>query len=275
MAVVAPTVITDNYSKGSIAKAEAPAWRRFRRAVAAGVFIGLGAVTSSTAAHALENAGMVRLVSGLIFPIGLMMVILLGTELFTGNALMVTAAVSGNISWKLLLRNWGIVFLGNLVGAVVLAALMAFFGQLNIGGGDLAVYTAKVAAAKNGLPWINAFVLGIFCNLMVCVAVYLANTAKDTAGKLLAIFFPIMGFVLAGFEHCVADMYYVPAGIFAYMNPAYTGMIDAAGINVALLNFGDFIFANLIPVTLGNIVGGVAVGLVMYACHGTKRDSRK
>ena len=95
--------------------------------------------------------------------------------------------MSGKISWKLLLRNWGIVFLGNLAGAVVLAALMAFFGQLNIGGGDLAVYTAKVAAAKNGLPWMNAFVLGIFCNLMVCVAVYLANTAQDTAGKLLAI----------------------------------------------------------------------------------------
>ena len=275
MALFTPTEITDNYAKASIAKAESPAWRLFLLAVAAGVFIGLGAVTSSTAAHALENAGMVRLVSGLIFPIGLMMVILLGTELFTGNALMVTAAVSGKISWKLLLRNWGIVFLGNLVGAVALAALMAFFGQLNIGGGDLAVYTAKVAAAKNGLPWMNAFVLGVFCNLMVCVAVYLANTAQDTAGKLLAIFFPIMGFVLAGFEHCVADMYYVPAGIFAYMNPAYTGMIDAAGINVALLNFGDFIFANLIPATLGNIVGGVAVGLVMYACHGTKRDSRK
>lgn len=275
MAIFTPSEITDNYAKASIAKAASPAWRLFLLAVAAGVFIGLGAVTSSTAAHALENAGMVRLVSGLIFPIGLMMVILLGTELFTGNALMVTAAVSGKISWRLLLRNWGIVFVGNLVGTVALAALMAFFGQLNIGGGDLAVYTAKVAAAKNGLPWMNAFVLGIFCNLMVCVAVYLANTAQDTAGKLLAIFFPIMGFVLAGFEHCVADMYYVPAGIFAYLNPAYTGLIDAAGINVALLNFGDFIFANLIPVTLGNIVGGVAVGLVMYACHGTKRDSRK
>lgn len=184
---------------------------------------------------------------------------------------MVTAAIDGQITWGRLFRNWGIVFLGNLVGAVALAACMAFFGQLNIGGGDLAVYTAKVAAAKNALPWMNAFVLGIFCNLMVCIAVYQANTAQDTAGKVLAIFFPIMGFVLAGFEHCVADMYYVPAGIFAYMNPAYTGLIDAAGINVALLNFGDFIFANLIPVTLGNIVGGVAVGLVMYACHGTKR----
>ena len=228
MAIFSPTEITDNYMRASVGKAASPAWRLFLLAVAAGVLIGLGAVTSSTAAHGLENAGLVRLMSGLIFPVGLMMVILMGTELFTGNALMVTAAIDGQITWGRLFRNWGIVFLGNLVGAVALAACMAFFGQLNIGGGDLAVYTAKVAAAKNALPWMNAFVLGIFCNLMVCIAVYQANTAQDTAGKVLAIFFPIMGFVLAGFEHCVADMYYVPAGIFAYLNPAYTGLIDAA-----------------------------------------------
>ena len=245
MSIFTPTEITDNYMKASVGKAASPAWRLFVLAVAAGLLIGLGGVTSSTAAHGLENAGLVRLMSGLIFPVGLMMVILMGTELFTGNALMITAALDGKITWARLLRNWGIVFAGNLVGAVALAACMAFFGQLNIGGGDLAVYTAKVAASKNALPWANAFVLGIF--------------------------FPIMGFVLAGFEHCVADMYYVPAGIFAYMNPAYTGLIDAAGINVALLNFGDFICANLIPVTLGNIVGGVLVGLVMYACHATKK----
>lgn len=271
MAIFTPTEITDNYMNASVAKAESPAWRLFLLAVAAGVLIGLGAVTSSTAAHGLDNVGLVRLMSGLIFPVGLMMVILMGTELFTGNALMITAALDGRITWAQLLRNWGIVFAGNFVGAVGLAACMAFFGQLSIGGGDLAVYTARVAATKNGLPWLNAFVLGIFCNLMVCIAVYQANTAQDTAGRILGIFFPIMGFVLAGFEHCVADMYYVPAGIFAYMNPAYTGMIDASGINVALLNFGDFITANVIPVTLGNIVGGVAVGLTMYACHRTKR----
>ena len=221
MPIFTPTEITDNYMKASVGKAASPAWRLFVLAVAAGLLIGLGGVTSSTAAHALDNAGMVRLVSGLIFPVGLMMVILMGTELFTGNALMITAVLDGRITWGRLLRNWGIVFAGNLVGAVLLAACMA-------------------------------------------------NTAQDTAGRILGIFFPIMGFVLAGFEHCVADMYYVPAGIFAYMNPAYTGMIDAAGINTALLTFGDFIAANLIPVTLGNIVGGVLVGATMYACHRTK-----
>jgi len=270
MPIFSPTEITDNYMKASVGKAESPAWRLFILAVAAGLLIGLGGVTSSTAAHSLDDAGMVRLVSGLIFPVGLMMVILMGTELFTGNALMITAALDGRITWGRLLRNWGIVFAGNLVGAVALAACMAFFGQLNIGGGDLAVYTAMVGAAKSSMPWMNAFVLGVFCNLMVCIAVYQANTAQDTAGRILGIFFPIMGFVLAGFEHCVADMYYVPAGIFAYLNPAYTGMIDAAGVNTAVLTFGQFVTANLIPVTLGNIVGGVLVGLTMYACHRTK-----
>lgn len=270
MPINTPQQITDSYAEASKGKATSPAWRLFVLAVAAGLLIGLGAVTSSTAAHALDNAGLVRLVSGLIFPLGLMMVILLGTELFTGNSLMVTAAIQRKITWGALARNWAIVFVGNFVGAVALAALMAFFGQLSIGGGDLAVYTAKVAAAKDSLPWANAFVLGAFCNIMVCVAVYLSNTAHDTAGRLLAIFFPIMGFVLAGFEHCVANMYYVPAGIFANMNPAYAGLIADAGINTAVLDFGTFLTANLIPVTLGNIVGGALVGIVMYACHGTK-----
>lgn len=270
MPINTPKEVTDGYAEASKAKASSPAWRLFVLAVAAGVLIGLGAVTSSTAAHGLEDAGMVRLVSGLIFPIGLMMVIMLGTELFTGNALMVTAAIQGKITWGALGRNWAIVFAGNLVGSVGLAALMAFFGQLSIGGGELAVYTAKVAAAKDSLPWLNAFVLGAFCNVMVCIAVYLSSTAHDTAGRLLAIFFPIMGFVTCGFEHCVADMYYVPAGIFAAMNPAYAPLIADAGINTATLDFGTFLTVNLVPVTLGNIVGGVAVGVVMYACHGTK-----
>lgn len=272
MSLFTPTEITDNYVNASVGKAASPAWRLFVLGIAAGVLIGLGAVVSSTAAHALTDAGLVRLVSGLIFPIGLIMVILLGTELFTGNALMVTAVLARKITWGGLVRNWAIVYVGNLVGAVCLAAACAFFGQLNIGGGDLAVYTAKVAVTKSTLPWANAFVLGIFCNLMVCIAVYLANTAQDTAGRAIGAYVPIMGFVCAGFEHCVADMYYVPAGIFANMNAAYTQMIADAGVNVAVLNFGTFITANLIPVALGNIVGGMLVGIVMYACHGTKKQ---
>lgn len=271
MAIFSPTEITDNYMRASVGKAASPAWRLFLLAVAAGVLIGLGAVTSSTAAPRPGERRARAAHVGAHLPRRPHDGHPHGHRVVHGQRAHCDCRHRRPDHLGTAFRNWGIVFLGNLVGAVALAACMAFFGQLNIGGGDLAVYTAKVAAAKNALPWMNAFVLGIFCNLMVCIAVYQANTAQDTAGKVLAIFFPIMGFVLAGFEHCVADMYYVPAGIFAYLNPAYTGLIDAAGINVALLNFGDFIFANLIPVTLGNIVGGVAVGLVMYACHGTKR----
>ena len=271
MGMFTPSQITANYMDASVGKATSPAWRLFVLAIASGVFIGMGAVASSTAAHALTDAGMVRLVSGLIFPVGLVMVVILGVELFTGNALMVTAVLNKQITWGQLLRNWVIVYLGNFVGAVLLAAGIAFFGQLNIGGGELAVYTAKVAAAKASLPWGNAFVMGIFCNLLVCIAVYVGNSAQDTGGKILGLVAPIFVFVIAGFEHCVANMYYIPAGIFANMNAAYTGMIADAGINTVVLNWGAFFIDNLIPVTLGNIVGGVLVGLLMYVCHVGKK----
>ncbi len=267
MAMFSPQEIADNYSAAGVGKAQSPAWRLLVLGIAAGVFIGLGAVASSTAAFQLENVGMVRLVSGLIFPIGLCMVVILGAELFTGNVLMVTSALSKKITWGQLARNWALVYAGNFIGAVGLAALMAFFGQLDIGAGGLAVYTAKVASSKSSLPWMNAFVLGIFCNLLVCIAVYLGNSAKDTAGKILGLFLPVLAFVTCGFEHCVANMYYIPAGIFAAMNPAYAPMIAEAGINTAVLDFATFATANLIPVTLGNIVGGIAIALVMYLCH--------
>lgn len=196
------------------------------------------------------------------------MVVLLGTELFTGNALMVTAAMDRLITWGALFRNWVIVYVGNFAGAIVMAALMAFFGQLNIGGGSLADYTVKVAAAKCSLPWMDAFVLGIFCNLLVCIAIYLGNTANDTSGKILGLFFPVFGFVIAGFEHCVANMYYIPAGIFALMNPSYSWIAaDPVFSNIDVVNFASFIFNNLIPVTLGNIIGGASVGVIMYVAH--------
>ncbi len=271
MAICSPREVTENYINAAVGKATAPVWRLLALSFFAGILISLGAIASSTAAQGVVDTGTARFVSGAIFPIGLMMVVLLGTELFTGNALMVTAVIAKEITAGQLLRNWALVYVGNFAGAVLMAALMAFFGQLDIGGGTLAVYTAKVAAAKAQLPWMNAFVLGIFCNMLVCIAIYLGNTAHDTAGKILGIFFPIFGFVIAGFEHCVANMYYIPAGIFAWMNPAYTGLIADAGINTAVLDFGTFITANLIPVTIGNIVGGMLVGVIMYASHVAKK----
>lgn len=275
MPMFSPTQICDNYMEASIGKAKSPVWRLLVLGFAAGALIALGAVASSTAAHALGNVGMIRLVTALVFPIGLCMVVILGTELFTGNVLMVTAAIEKKITWGALARNWALVYLGNFIGALTLAALMATFGQMDIGANAVAVYSAKVAASKASLPWMNAFVLGIFCNLLVCIAIYLGNSAQDTAGKILGCYLPILAFVVSGFEHCVANMYYIPAGIFAHLNPAYTQIIADAGINTAVLDFGTFITANLIPVTLGNIAGGLLVGLLMYYTHATRAKKQQ
>ncbi|MDR0397946.1 MAG: formate/nitrite transporter family protein [Candidatus Nomurabacteria bacterium] len=272
---MSPQELTEANMDGAVAKVGGSTWRLLLLGVAAGLFIGIGAVASSTAAHAMGDAGLARLVSGLVFPIGLCMVVLLGAELFTGNSLMVTAALSGKITWRGLLRNWTLVFVGNFIGAVSLAALMAYFGQLSIGGGALAVYTTKVAVAKASLPWANAFVLGIFCNILVCAAVYMGLSAKDIAGKVLALFLPIIAFVTAGFEHCVANMYYIPAGIFANLNSVYSELIAGAGIGTAALNWGAFLWNNLLPVTLGNIVGGAIMGLIMYYGHVYGKRSTK
>ena len=270
MSYNSPTQITDSYIKTSICKASAPIWKLFILGIVAGVLIGFGAVASSTAAHAISNVGLVRLVTGTVFPIGLVMVVLLGTELFTGNCLMITAVYARQITVTKLLRNWVVVYIGNFVGAVLLAACMAFFGQLDIGGGDLAAYTAKLAASKASLSWQNALALGVFCNILVCIAVYLGSTAQDTAGRIMGLFLPIFGFVVAGFEHSVANMYYIPAGIFANMNAAYSDLIVQAGIDTSVLNFGTFFVNNLIPVTIGNIIGGILVGSIMYVAHATK-----
>ena len=248
-------------------KANSPGWRLLLLGVVAGLFIGLGAVVSSMAAHGLPTAGLTRLLTGLIFPVGLCLVILLGAELFTGNILMINALFSRKIGWRGLLKNWSLVYLGNFIGAIVLAALMVNFGQIGVGGEALAIHTAKIAAVKNSLPWVNAFVLAIFCNLLVCAAVYMALMAKSIGAKIIAIWVPIAAFVIAGFEHSVANMYYIPAGIFTWLNPTFTQVVADAGVNTASLNFEAFFLNNLIPVTLGNIVGGMLIGITLYAYH--------
>jgi formate/nitrite transporter len=269
--VLGPREVTE----ASVGKATAPFWRLLILGIAAGAFIAFGAVTASTAAHGLANVGVRRLVSGLIFPVGLSMVVLLGAELFTGNVLMINAVFQKRVSWGGLVRNWGIVYVGNFVGAVVVAAAMAFFGHMDIGAGAVAVYSAQVAAAKVSLSWINAFVLGIFCNVLVCIAIYIGLTARDTAGKILGLFLPIIAFVTSGFEHSIANIYYVPAGIFATMNPSYAQLLADAGVATEVLSFTTFNTANLIPVTLGNILGGLLVAFLMYFGHGASRPRKR
>lgn len=261
--------------KGGIAKASNNWWKLLALGILAGAFIALGAAASSMAAHGIGDTGLARTVTGLVFPVGLMMVIIFGAELFTGNVLMLNALVNKKIGAKGLLKNWGLVYLGNFVGSILVAALIAFSGELSIGGGDLAVFTAKVAAGKVALPWINALFLGILCNVLVCAAIFMALHAKTVAGKVAAIWPPIAAFVIAGYEHSVANMFYIPAGIFANINPAYAERIIEAGVNVDNLNFAAFFVNNLIPVTIGNIIGGALLGLTLYFIFVYKKSARR
>jgi formate/nitrite transporter len=168
-----------------------------------------------------------------------------------------------------MLRNWGLSYLGNFVGSVAVAVGCAFFGQFNYTVGQLAVSTVRCAVGKCSMSFGNAFIMGLFCNILVCTAVLLAFASKDITGKILGIFVPVCLFVICGFEHSIANMYYVPAGLFALKVPGYAKIISA-GPNIAMLTWRNFLTHNLLPVTLGNIVGGVAIGTTMWAAYGEK-----
>lgn len=242
--------------------------------IAAGFFIGIGAEASSLAMHGISNVGLARTVAGAVFPIGLMLIVLLGGELFTGNCLISMAVYDKKAKLKGMIRNLTIVYISNFIGAALMAWMINNCGQLNFSDGGAGAFTIKVALGKVGIDPMQAIVSGILCNVLVCLAIFMAATAKDVAGKCIAIFFPIFVFVISGFEHCVANMYYIPAGIFAAHNPLYaakaTELYGITAEQLSGLNFGT-IFSNLIPVTIGNIIGGmVFVGLLYWYLYRKK-----
>ena len=243
--------------------------------ILAGMFIAGGASASSVAMHAISNVGLARLVAGSIFPVGLMMIVLVGGELFTGDCLMIMGCVHGKFSVKSMIKVLVVVYLSNFVGSVLFAELVNLSGQYNYTNGLLGAFTIKVALGKVNMSFGAAFASGILCNIFVCMAVLMAAAAKDIAGKIWAIFFPILAFIVSGYEHCVANMYYISAGIFAKANSTYaSAAMESYGYTILQLdslNWANFVVKNLIPVTLGNIVGGmVFVGLPLYRIHQTK-----
>lgn len=265
----------EKYIQGSAAKVQIPPLRLFAKAVMAGAMIALGAAASSVAAHSIGDVGLSRLVAGCVFPVGLMMVILLGAELFTGDCLVAMGVMDKRIRLGSCIRLLLLVYLGNLVGAVLIALLTAWSGQLNYSGGMLGAYAIKVAAGKVNMTFAQGLTSGIMCNMLVCAAVLMALCARDVAGKLLSCFFAIMLFVTAGYEHCVANMYYIPIGLLALGNPVYqTLATEAYGLGaaqLASLNLPHFLVSNLLPVTLGNILGGVLlVAAPVYYLNRTK-----
>ena len=245
--VYTPKEVAENYLSTCRAKAALPLGRMFLLACLAGAFVALAGVASTAAAATVGDPSLAKLVSGCVFPAGLAMVIVAGSELFTGNNLMIMGVLSRVISARRMLRNWLVVYLGNFAGAVLVAALCVSGHVFSAFGGKLAASVIAIAQTKAGLTFGDAFVRGILCNFLVCISVWMANAARTVGGKIAAVFFPIMAFVVAGFEHSIANMYYLAAGLFT------AGQTGAAAEG---LTWGRALIGNLLPVTLGNLVGG-------------------
>jgi len=247
-------------------KAGMDAVTTFVLAVLAGAFIALGAVFSTTvAAGATELPyGVTRLLAGLAFSLGLVLVVVAGAELFTGNNLIVMAWASRRVSTARLLRNWALVYVGNLAGALGTAVLMLVSGQYDFGNGSVGATALSIGVAKTSLDPVEAVALGILCNALVCLAVWMAYSARSVTDKVLAIVPPITAFVAAGFEHSIANMYFLP---YALLVKDTTDVAETAeGVpDVSGLTWGDAIVGNILPVTLGNVIGGgVLVGAVYW-----------
>ena len=242
-----------------------PVPKMFLLGILAGIFIAMGGVGATTAAVSIPLASVGKLAGACIFPGGLTMVLLAGSELFTGNCLLTIPLLEKEISISGMLRNWLVVYLGNFAGSLLVAAGVVFSHQLSLFDNGMAVSVISTASLKCALPFTDAVIKGIFCNFLVCIAVWISFAAKDVAGKIAGLFFPIMIFVLSGFEHSVANMYYIAAGIFAESVPVYAQAAAEAGIDTSVLTWGNFLGANLLPVTIGNIIGGaVCVGCVYW-----------
>lgn len=243
----------------------------FALAILAGAFIACGAIFATTVTAGLGSAGVgfgiIKLLGGLAFSLGLISVVVAGAELFTGNNLMIMAFASGKISVNSLLSNWVVVYVGNFVGSVLTAVIMLCSKQYLFGDGAIGINALTTANAKCGLGFVQAIALGIMCNALVCLAVWMALSARSTTDKILSIVFPISAFVAAGFEHSIANMYFIPIGLFIKGNagPAFWEMIGKTAADYGNLTWGNFFLANLLPVTIGNIIGGaVMVGLVYW-----------
>lgn len=238
-------------------KAEAHTLQIFWLAFLAGVFIAFGAVfatTVATGASGVLTYGVTKLLVGLVFCLGLVLVVVGGAELFTGNNLIVMAWASGKVSTKALLRNWGIVYVGNFVGSLATVGLLFASKQYLGSNGGIGTTALSIANAKIGLDFWQALTLGILCNILVCLAVWLTFSARSTADKIAAIIFPITAFVAAGFEHSVANMYFIPIGLaIKYFDPAFAA---STGLDLSGLTWSAFLINNLLPVTIGNILGG-------------------
>lgn len=240
--------------------------KTFVLAIAAGALIAFGAQVSLTVMTGTEQLswGLAKLVGAMTFATGLMMVVLTGAELFTGNVMMSFAVIEKKTSLMKLLRNWSIVYLGNFVGSIILAALIYFSGCSHNSHEALGVMGLTTAYSKASLPLVEAFTRGILCNWLVCLAIWMASSSRHVIGKIFAIFFPIMTFVASGYEHSIANMYFLTNGLFLKHTPAVVAASGLTADQLSHFTWQTCLFNNLIPVTLGNIVGAMVFVVLLF-----------
>lgn len=263
-----------------VRKAEMPFLKMFMLSILAGAFISLGAIfatTVSAGGMAITAAGgetayttgfpygFNRLLVGLVFCLGLILVVVGGAELFTGNNLIVMAWASGKVKGRALLRNWVIVYLGNFVGSIGTVILMFFSKQYVFGANSVGIAALRIGVSKVEFSFLQAIALGILCNALVCLAVWLTFSARSTIDKIAAIIFPITAFVAAGFEHSIANMYFIPYALFIKdFDPAFMAQVGDKVANLDALTWQAFLVNNLLPVTIGNIIGGAVLVAAIY-----------
>ncbi len=255
-----PNEISQNYISIAKSKTGEKWYKTLILAVLAGAFIALGGALATTVSADFSGS-TAALIKGAVFPLGLILVVICGAELFTGNCLLIAPTVGKHIRLRDMLKNLGIVYAGNLIGGVLIAVLVVYSHAMS---GTVAAAAAGTAAAKCNMGFGDALLRGILCNILVCLAVWAAMASKSVGGKILAVYLPVFAFVACGFEHSVANMYYLSAGLMA--GAEY-------GLTLGGLNFGNALLYCLLPSTIGNIIGGFAVALAYQFVYGKKFDA--
>ena len=275
--MLTPAEIAEYTIEAGVKKATTPSKKVLASAFLAGAYIAFGALGSVGAAYNLlanpETYGLGKMVAGLMFPAGLMFVLIAGADLFTGNILITLAALKKRVTWSQAFKNWALVWIGNLIGGALVAWLVSLSGVFDWSAGLYGGVIVKNAIGKLGFSWGAAIASGILCNWIVCATVWMTYGAKDVTGKVLTGFFGVFLFVCTGYEHCVANMAYFFAGLFAKSNPVYLEAAHKTAEEAAKLNITSIFTHNLIPVTIGNILGGaIFVAGVYYFIFVNKKD---
>jgi len=286
-----PAAMAARAEESGVRKASTDALTLLVLSVLAGAFISFGAIFATTVSAGTITVatadggaafsaglpyGVIRLLTGLVFSLGLILVIVGGAELFTGNNMIVMAWAGGKVTTRELLFNWIVAFAGNFVGAILTAGLMFYTTQYTFGGGAVGLAALSTAHAKASLEFVPAVALGIMCNVLVCLAVWMCYGARTVVDKIVTIIPPITAFVAAGFEHCIANIYFIPMGLFikAGAPDSFWASIGKTAAEYPALTWGNFLFGNLVPVTIGNIVGGsVMVAAIYWFVYLRKKQS--